>query len=106
MFILTIYNLSCAIDIVPDQYSPSSSLPTSSTTATTKLGYIITALRYIGSGVSVIIFIIIGIQYILGSIEDKAQFKEKMMPYIVGAIFVFAASNIATILYNISRNIM
>ena len=37
-----------------------------------------------------------------GSIEDKADFKSSMMPYLVGAIAVFAASNLAGIIYQIA----
>ena len=36
----------------------------------------------------------------LGSVEEKAEYKKTLMPYIIGATFVFAASAIAGTIYN------
>ena len=40
-----------------------------------------------------------------GSAEEKAEYKKTMIPYIIGAILVFAASAIASIVMGISKNI-
>ncbi len=61
---------------------------------------IVTIVSTIGSVVSVIALIIIGIKYMLGSVEEKAEYKKTMMPYFIGAICVFAASGITSIIYN------
>jgi hypothetical protein len=37
----------------------------------------------------------------MGSVGDKALYKETMIPYIIGAIMVFAIPNIIGILYEI-----
>ena len=60
----------------------------------------ITILSVIGSFISVIVLIILGIKYMLGSVEEKAEYKKTLMPYIIGATFVFAASTIAGAIYN------
>ena len=62
---------------------------------------LITYVSVIGSIVSVIVLIALGIKYMLGSVEEKAQYKKTLMPYIIGAVFVFAASSIASIIYNL-----
>ena len=62
---------------------------------------IITALSTIGSIVSVVVLVIIGIKYMFGSAEEKAEYKKSLMPYLIGAILVFAASTIASIIYSI-----
>ena len=36
----------------------------------------------------------------MGSAEEKAEYKKTMIPYLVGAILVFAASTIANFVYN------
>ena len=41
----------------------------------------------------------------LGSVEEKAEYKKSLMPYIIGCIFVFAASTIATDFYNVMTNL-
>ena len=66
---------------------------------------IVTILTTIGSVVSVIVLIILGIKYMTGSVEEKAEYKKTMIPYVIGAALVFAASTIAGIIYGIANNI-
>lgn len=37
----------------------------------------------------------------MGSPEEKAEYKKTMMPYVVGAVFIFAASQIAGVVYGL-----
>ena len=66
---------------------------------------IIEVLLTIGSIISVIALIALGIKYMLGSVEERAEYKKTLMPYVIGAFFVFAASFIASIIYNIATQI-
>ena len=59
----------------------------------------------IGSIISVLVLVILGIKYMMGSAEEKAEYKKTMIPYLIGAILVFAASNIAGVMYNVSTSI-
>lgn len=59
----------------------------------------------LGSIVSVIALIIIGIRYVLGSVEEKADYKERMEPYIIGAAFVFSISTIVNLISDISKSV-
>ena len=59
----------------------------------------------IGMAVSVIVLLVLGIKYMIGSAEEKAEYKKTMIPYIIGAVLVFAASTIASIVMSISNNI-
>lgn len=56
-------------------------------------------LALIGSAASIIFLIILGIKYMLGSVEEKASYKSSMLPYFIGAILVFGASGIAGTIY-------
>lgn len=83
----------CA-DSTSDDFNPYEYDPTSTTSeGDTKLlaigNDIIGQIQLIGSVVSVIAIIIIGIRYMLGSVEEKAQYKETMTPYLIGAVLVF-----------------
>ena len=60
---------------------------------------IIGVLQTIGVVLSVVILIVIGIKYMMGSAEEKAEYKKTMIPYIVGAVFIFAASVLANMIY-------
>ena len=63
---------------------------------------IIGVVQVIGSCVSVGVLIVIGIRYMAGSVEEKAEYKNTMLPYLVGAILVFAITNILPIAINIA----
>ena len=60
---------------------------------------IITILTIVGTVVSVVVLIVLGIKYMMGSAEEKAEYKKTMIPYLVGAILIFAASTIANVVY-------
>lgn len=36
----------------------------------------------------------------MGSAQEKAEYKKTMIPYLIGAVLIFAASNIAGWIYN------
>lgn len=57
-------------------------------------------LQAAGIVISVIILTVLGIKYMIGSAEEKAEYKKTMIPYIVGAVFIFAAPTIANIVYS------
>jgi type IV secretory pathway VirB2 component (pilin) len=66
---------------------------------------IIKIISTIGVVVSVIVLIVLGIKYMMGSAEEKAEYKKTLMPYLIGAGLVFAASSIANIVYNFMQNV-
>lgn len=55
-----------------------------------------------GVVLSVIFLIILGIKYMIGSTDERAEYKKILLPYAIGAALVFAASSIAQIIYNIA----
>lgn len=65
---------------------------------------IVAILQTVGTVVAVVILIILGIRYMMGSAEEKADYKKTMIPYVIGAILIFAASTIANIVYNFVSN--
>lgn len=67
---------------------------------------IIGFLQVLGSILSVVVLVVLGIKYMVGSVEDKAEYKKHMMPYIVGAVMVFAITNILGIIVNISKKLI
>ena len=61
---------------------------------------ILTYLSIIASAISIIAIIALGIKYMLGSLEERAQYKKTLIPYLIGAICVFGATTIPGIVYN------
>ena len=55
--------------------------------------------RVVGVISSVAALMLMGIKYMLGSIEEKAEYKKTFPSYIVGCILVFAITTLADIIY-------
>lgn len=68
-----------------------------------KAGVILGALQVIGTAVSVIALMVIGIKYMLGSAEQKANYKQTLMPYIIGAVIVFSTTALPNIIYQLVK---
>ncbi len=66
---------------------------------------IIQIVSVIGSIASVIVLVVLGIKYMMGSAEEKAEYKKTLLPYIIGAALVFAASSIAGIVFNFATSL-
>ena len=66
---------------------------------------IIAVIRYVGVAVSIIVLLIIGIKYMTGTVQEKAEYKKTMIPYIIGALLIFAATTIVNVLYGMFANI-
>lgn len=46
---------------------------------------------------AVVVIAVLGVKYMIGSAEEKAEYKKSMMPYLVGAVLVFGATTIAKV---------
>lgn len=66
-----------------------------------KLGKIIGFLQWAGAIAGVLIITIFGIKYMMGSLEEKAEYKKTMIPFIVGAVVLIAAPQIAKLIFSI-----
>ena len=67
-----------------------------------KAGRVITVVRTVGSIASVVCLIVIGIKYMTGSVEEKAEYKKTLVPYVIGAALVFTITNLLSIVYHIA----
>ena len=63
---------------------------------------IVGIVQVVGVVVAVVVILVIGIKYLVGSAEQKAEYKKTMIPYIVGAVLVFAGSTIVNVIYNVT----
>lgn len=85
---------------------PNSTEDVKDATKLQKIGNIVIgAIRTIGSILSVIVLIIIGFKYIIGSVEEKAEYKKTMIPYVIGAVLVFGITNILAIAFSLINSI-
>ena len=70
-----------------------------------KVGIIFGVINVIGILVSVMTLMALGLKYMLGSVEEKAEYKKTMGMYLLGAFLVLSITTVPNILYNIALSI-
>lgn len=73
--------------------------------AKTEFNRIYNILFGIGIALSVIIGAVLGIKFMLGTVDEQAKVKEMLMPYIIGCVVIFGAFGIWKLMINIFSNI-
>lgn len=66
-----------------------------------KAGIILGYINLIGVIVSVITVTIIGIRYLLGSVEERAEYKKTAIYFLIGAFLIFSTTTIPNLIYNL-----
>lgn len=66
-----------------------------------KGGQVLKILRNIAAIAAVVTISIIGVRYMVGSVEQRAEYKQTMMPVVVGCILVGGLAGILTIIQSI-----
>jgi trbC/VIRB2 family len=75
------------------------------TTKVTNIGgKIINIIQVVGIVVAIAVVLIIGIKYMTGSVEQKAEYKKVMIPYIIGAVLLVAGTSIVRVIFNTINN--
>lgn len=97
--IISIFSVTFAA-IDPSDYEPTDPTTDDAVELTEKIGVVLGAIRNISVVVSVIILMIIGFKYMIGSVEDKANYKATMMPYLIGCIMAVSGTTIVSFIYN------
>jgi len=58
-------------------------------------GTIVQLVTNVGMILAIVVIAILGVKYMMGSTEEKAEYKKAMLPYLIGAFLVFGASTVA-----------
>lgn len=77
-----------------DKYKPGDLTEDDYKTAFEMGGTIVNVLSTVGTVIAVAGIMILGIKYMMGSIEEKAEYKKTMIPYLVGIVLLLGASGI------------
>ena len=97
MLLASVSNMVFAID-------PSTIKGDTTTNASTKVQAVgenvLGIIQTVGTIAAIVTLIILGVKYMMGSAEEKAEYKKTLMPYVIGAVLVLAASNIVTWVFN------
>lgn len=87
----------------PGAYKPGAINSGDTTQIVSKANTILGAITVFGIIASVITLIILGIKYMVGSIEEKAEYKKSMLPYIIGVFFLLATSTIVALIAKLTQ---
>ena len=68
-------------------------------------GRILGAIQNIGIVAAVVIAAVIGFKYILGSLEERAEYKQTLLPYVIGVVLLVAVPTVANILYKLGTSL-
>ena len=75
------------------------------TNAYKKANNIVNTIQVVGVVVAVVGLIALGVKYMFGSVEERADYKKTMIPYLIGCIFIFSISTIIKLIYTITTEI-
>ena len=79
--------------------------PQVSDTLKNRVGIILGVIQAVGTVTSLVVLMVLGIKYMVGSVEEKAEYKKTMTTYLIGAVLLFAGSNIPQIIYKLVEEI-
>lgn len=85
----------------PDDWKPSNFDGNDMDEVVDAAGIIVSVIRTFGIIVSVVVLLIMGIRYMMGSVEEKADYKTSMKPYLIGVLIFFGLSQFLAVIIDI-----
>lgn len=67
---------------------------------------VIGLLQLAGTGISVVTITLLGARYMLSSVDQKAEIKNRAMPVVIGCIILFGAVNLVAIVANFTNAVL
>lgn len=67
---------------------------------------VIGLLQLAGTGISVVTITLLGAKYMLSSVEQKAEIKNRAMPVVIGCVILFGAVNLVAIVANFTNAVL
>lgn len=64
---------------------------------------VLDVIRLAGAAIALIIILVIGIKYAVASVGERADIKKYAMNYVIGALILFGASGILTIIQTVIK---
>lgn len=58
-----------------------------------------------GIAISIVSLMYLGIKYMYGSVEERAEYKRTMIPMFIGTILLFSSATIVSIIYNLVKEV-
>lgn len=105
LMVLIIPRYTYATVVNPNDYEPNGLQATDVSKVKKTANPIIGAIKTVGIAVAVITLAILGIKYMAASVNERAEYKKTMIPYLIGATLVVAITQLLSVLIEIVTNI-
>lgn len=69
---------------------------------TDMIGTIAAIIQVIGVVLSVIVLLLLGVKYMTGSVEERAEYKKSMIPFLIGTILITATGTIVKLINDLT----
>ena len=98
---------STALDPIqnPNSFKPGGVTQNDVNIITKKANSFVGIVVTVGVVISAVTLGILGIKYMLGSVEERAEYKKSMAPYLVGSILLFSASGVVGIIASLLKDV-
>ena len=94
----SVFATTSIINDIKSQAETTNSIDSAEMTATA--GKVLKLIRTIAIILGTIVIAVLGVKYMMGSVEEKAEYKKSFIPLVVGILVIMAATSIATLLFS------
>lgn len=63
---------------------------------------VLSIIRNVGAGISLIMMILLGVKYMLASPQSKADYQKQAIPMLIGCVLLFSASELVGIIGDVA----
>ena len=95
---ISIASISNAVSTSDVEAFKGSDSPTGSGAVQTIIGMVLDVVRLAGAAIAVVMLMTVAAKYMIASSGDRADIKKYALNYVIGAIILFAASGILTMI--------
>lgn len=106
IFMASFFMINCcyAEDLGLGDLNKYKSNPKTPAKLSSRVGKILSIIQVIGTVVSVAMLMVIGIKFMVGSLEERAEYKESLKPYLIGAFLLFTGTFVPEVIYKFSQS--
>lgn len=91
--------------INPQDFKPSELTASDTAVAFRQGGTIVKAFIYVGMVISIVMFMALGLKYMMGSIEEKAEYKKTLVPMLIGTLMIFISGTVVSVIWSIMEKV-
>lgn len=91
--------------INPQDFKPGDLTASDTAVAFRQGGTIVKAFIYVGMVISIVMFMALGLKYMMGSIEERAEYKKTLVPMLIGTLMIFISGTVVSVIWSIMEKV-